>query len=86
MAAGHSDTFHHVRDYPYFELPRGYKLELPEILGLQLTKFMVLQLVAGLIVLLIFRGLSKRIASGEPARGRLARWLWDRASPGGGSP
>jgi len=69
MAADHSDTFHHVRDFPYFELPYGIKVELPEIAGFQITKFMVLQVLAGLIVLLIFRGLAKRIASGEPARG-----------------
>ena len=108
MAAGHSDTFHHVRDFPYFELPRslgfgypikdahgheiafGVKLpeipflpspskmlhwwsgELPasEIWGLQLTKFMVLQVVAGLLTLLIFWALARRLRSGEPARGK----------------
>jgi F-type H+-transporting ATPase subunit a len=64
-----ADTFHHVRDFPYFELPFGRRIELPDIAGFQLTKFMVLQVVAGLLVLLIFRGLAKRIASGEPARG-----------------
>lgn len=69
MAAGHEDTFHHVRDFPYFELPQGIHLELPEIFGLQLTKFMVLQIVAGLLTLLIFKGLAKRVASGEPAAG-----------------
>lgn len=86
MAAGHSDTFHHVRDFGYFELPRSlglgrpiydsagheiaFGVKLPEILGLQITKFMVLQLVAAVIVLLIFRGLAKRAKSGEPVRGR----------------
>lgn len=70
MAADHSsDTFHHVRDFPHFELPFGNRIDLPEIAGLQITKFMLLQVVAGLIVLLIFRGLAKRIRSGEPARG-----------------
>jgi len=74
MAAGHEDTFHHVRDFPYFELPFGQKIALPkfELPGgyeFQLTKFMVLQVVAGLIVLLIFRGLARRVATGEPAKG-----------------
>ena len=36
---------------------------------LQITKFMVLQVVAGLLSLLIFRGLAKHIAGGKPARG-----------------
>lgn len=76
MAADHSDTFHHVRDFPYFELPFGTRINLPEIAGFQLTKFMVLQVVAGLLVLVIFRGLAKRISSGEPARG--AWWnFWE---------
>lgn len=92
MASGHEDTFHHVRDFPYFELPAGERFTLPElpipspeklylyftnqlpkgqsIIGLQLTKYMVLQVVAGLLVLLIARGLAKRAAGGKPVRGR----------------
>ncbi|MBQ18875.1 MAG: ATP synthase F0 subunit A [Planctomycetaceae bacterium] len=70
MAAGHSDTFHHVRDFPHFELPFGMKLELPNLFGLQLTKFMVLQLVVCVISFLVFRGLSRRVAGGRPVTGR----------------
>jgi F-type H+-transporting ATPase subunit a len=69
MAAGEDDIFHHVRDFPYFHLPGGIHLWLPKVLGFQLTKFMVLQVVAGLFLLLVFRGLSRRIASGQAARG-----------------
>jgi len=65
MAAGH-DSFHHVRDFPYFELPFGIKIELP----FGLTKFMVLQVVAALLVFWIFRGLAQRVQSGQPATGR----------------
>jgi len=77
-----SDTFHHVRDFPFFEFPHGvgaefenhghtvYGLQLPEILGFQITKFMILQVVAAGLTLLIFRGLSKKVQSGEPTRGR----------------
>lgn len=76
MAAGHEDTFHHVRDFPYFELPQGIHIDLPNIFGLQLSKFMVLQVVAGLLTLLIFKGLAKRVTSGEPATG--AWWnFWE---------
>lgn len=92
MAAGHSDTFHHVRDFEYFELPFNTKLHLPEIpflpspekillsllgelppgediWGLQLTKFMVLQVVAAVLLFFIFRGLARRIGRGRAARG-----------------
>lgn len=69
MAAGH-DTFHHVKDSVLFELPFGYHIPLPEIAGFELSKFMVLQVIAGLLILWIFKGLSKRIQSGEPAQGR----------------
>lgn len=78
MAAGHDDPFHHVRDFPYFEVPSflGGEIHLPSLLGFQLTKFMVLQVVAGLLVLWIFKGLAKQIQSGEPPRG--AWWnFWE---------
>jgi F-type H+-transporting ATPase subunit a len=74
MAAGHADTFHHVRDFPFFELPFGMKLPLPEFnlfgLHLQMTRFMVLQLVVCVITFVIFRGLSRRVSGGQPASGR----------------
>jgi F-type H+-transporting ATPase subunit a len=68
-APGEEDLFHHVRDFPYFHFPLGVHVELPKIFGFQLTKFMVLQVVAGLFVLIVFRGLARRIANGQPARG-----------------
>ncbi len=90
--AGHEDTFHHVRDFPHFELPFGVKIELPEIpflpsptklvawmtdpdftgsvMGLQLTKFMVLQVVAGLLTYWIFTGMVRRVRSGQAVSGR----------------
>ena len=64
------DPFHHVRDFSYLELPGGYHISLPSIGGFQLTKFMVLQLVAAVLVWLIFWGLARRIRSGVPAKGR----------------
>ncbi len=70
MATGHDDVFHHVRDSHAFELPKimGYGGEIPVPFGL--SKFMVLQLVAFIAALLIFKGLARRIRSGEPAQGR----------------
>jgi F-type H+-transporting ATPase subunit a len=78
MADGHQDTFHHVRDSRFFELP-GFMggntdplptLHLPFGIDFDLTKFMVLQAVAGLLVLFIFTGLAIHIRGGRPARGR----------------
>ena len=70
--SGHSDTFHHVRDFPYFEVPQflGGEIHLPAIGPLQLTKFMVLQLVAVVIVYWVATGLAKRVAGGKPVTGR----------------
>ena len=77
MAEHGDDVFHHIRDATHFELPGflgGNTAELPkfDILGydFQLTKFMVLQVVAGLLTLVIFWGLSRHIRTGRPARGR----------------
>ena len=64
------DSFHHVRDFGYFELPGGYHIPLPEVAGLQITKFMVLQLVAFAACLFVFRGLARRVQSGQPVHGR----------------
>jgi F-type H+-transporting ATPase subunit a len=67
-------TFHHVYDFTSFELPFGLgPLELPAPFGFQVTKFMVLQVVAVLLVLWIFRGLSQRIQNGNTAHG----WWWN---------
>lgn len=67
------DPFHHVRDGATWELPkfvldllgrdRHFSLPYP------LTKYMVLQLVAVILVFIVFRGLATRIAGGKPAKG-----------------
>lgn len=72
MLASHG-TFHHVYDFAYFELPFGGRLELPVIFGVQITKFMVLQVVACLLVAWIFRGLARRIEGGKTSCG----WWWN---------
>lgn len=47
-------------------------IPLPMIPGIhfQITKFMVLQVIAAVLTLLIFRGLAKRVQTGEPTQGR----------------
>lgn len=66
---GEEDIFHHVRDAPYFHLPFETHIWLPDVFGFQVTKYMVLQVVAGLFVLLVFRGLARRIGRGGPPEG-----------------
>ena len=75
MSAGHG-PFDHVKDSVAFELPGFvtsifgfHEIVLPKIGSFQITKFMVLQTVAALLTILIFRGLSHRIAGGRPAKG-----------------
>lgn len=84
MSAAHNDPFHHVNDAISFELPSfvlqwlgrdvDHQPTLPQInlfgYDLQLTKFMVLQVVVVVLSLIIFRGLAARIRDGQPARGR----------------
>ncbi|MGW8258456.1 MAG: F0F1 ATP synthase subunit A [Thermoguttaceae bacterium] len=64
----------HVRDSNLFELPFGWHIQIPqpfEALGLHLTKFMVLEVVIGLLMLAIFIPLARRVAQGDPPKGRL---------------
>ncbi len=73
MILAEHGTFHHVYDFNHFELPFGLKVPLPPIFGFQITKFMVLQVAAVALVIWIFRGLSRRIQSGNTAHG----WWWN---------
>jgi F-type H+-transporting ATPase subunit a len=50
-----------------------HHIPLPKIFGFQITKFMVLEALASLLVLAIFIPLGQRIRHGEPARG----WFWN---------
>ncbi len=86
--SGHgNDPFHHVRDANFFELPLFFDswigthvIELPAVnlfgYQLQLTKFMVLQVAAGMLTLLIFGDLARRVRSGRPAHGVWANF-WE---------
>lgn len=65
-----ADHFHHVRDSHFFEGPLGWRFDLPSIAGFQITKFMVLQLIAAVLAFLVFRGLASRVQAGSPTKGR----------------
>src|SRR3972149_659210 len=63
----------HIKDADFFELPFKTPIPIPqpfEALGLHLTKFMVLELMAALLMLAIFIPVAWRIANGGPPRGR----------------
>ena len=62
---------HHVQDVERFDFPFGLHIDLPEIAGFQITKFMVLELMAAVLLLVIFVPLARRIATGRAPKGRL---------------
>ncbi|MBN2024243.1 MAG: F0F1 ATP synthase subunit A [Pirellulales bacterium] len=76
MASDTSELISHVKDTDAFHFPRGYHWEIPqpfEALGLplHLTKFMVLELVVAVLLIVIFVPFARRVARGGPPRGRL---------------
>ena len=62
---------HHVKDAPTIVLPFQVEIALPKVFGFQLTKFMVLEVVAALLMVLIFVPLGRKLADGKPPKGRL---------------
>jgi len=67
----------HVKDADSFHFPSfmGGHVPLPKVFGFQLTKFMVLEVVAGLLMLVIFIWLGRKVRSGQPIRGRLGNFF-----------
>src|SRR5436190_2204288 len=76
MAAHHEPTpVHEVQDmadWVFFEFlfgePKSW--HLPNIFGFQITKFMILELIAAALILLIYIPLSRRVRSGALPKGR----------------
>jgi F-type H+-transporting ATPase subunit a len=62
-----------VHDAAWFELPLHTKIVLPEIFGRQISRFMVVEAIAGLLMLAIFIPLARKVQNGRPPRG----WLWN---------
>jgi F-type H+-transporting ATPase subunit a len=60
----------HVNDGNVFELPFGGQIRLGHIFGHQITRFMVLELLAAILMLLIFVPLARKLAGGRPPKGR----------------
>jgi F-type H+-transporting ATPase subunit a len=70
-------TIEHVLDDPHgefhlFESFGPSHFQLPKIFGVQITKFMVLELIAALLVAIIYVPLAQRLRDGRPPRG-----AWD---------
>ena len=68
MAANHSNPLDHVVDNTTLELPWGI-YELPAIAGLQVTRFMVMELIAAVLMLAIMIPLARHIARRPVTRG-----------------
>jgi F-type H+-transporting ATPase subunit a len=62
---------HHVKDSPVLVLPLQWEIPLPNILGFQVTKLMVLELAVAVLMLAIFIPLGRKMAGGKAPRGRL---------------
>lgn len=62
---------HHVVDSAAFEFPGGIRIDLPNVLGLQITKYMVLEVIVALVLVAIFVPLARYIATGRAPRGRV---------------
>jgi F-type H+-transporting ATPase subunit a len=81
MASDTAKLFEHVKDttegHHYFHLPGDTLIPIPQPFyndatgaGFQITKFMVLELVAAAIMLVVFIWFARKIASGRPPKGR----------------
>lgn len=70
--SGHS-LLDHVVDHPTLEFPwiTPLEVELPRILGLQITRFMVMEVVAAVLVALIVIPLARHVARNAVTRGPL---------------
>jgi F-type H+-transporting ATPase subunit a len=73
-----SRAMEHVLDkrtWHFFETRKPW--HLPSVFGLQITQFMVLELIAGALILVIYIPLARRLRAGEPPRG-----AWQNYSEG----
>src|SRR6476646_6155081 len=71
MAEGHdSNPLSHVVDHATLELPWLGERALPNILGFQVTRFMVMEVVAALLIAALIIPLARHIAKYPYTRGR----------------
>jgi F-type H+-transporting ATPase subunit a len=79
---GHgTNPLEHVLDHPELELPWvnwprfELKIHLPQIFGLQITRFMVMELVAALLVIVVMVPVVRHISRNYVSRGRFANMI-----------
>ncbi len=72
MAAGHDhNPLTHVLDHNTLEVPIvGREIALPNILGFQVTRFMVMELIVALLMIAILIPLARRVGRSQVTRGR----------------
>jgi len=80
MAADPAKLIGHVKDAPEVELPFSIPVHMPqpfEALGipLHMTKFMWIEVVVAVLMVAVFVPLARRIATGQPLKGRLWNML-----------
>ena len=69
MAEGHAHSpLDHVMDAPFLDLPTG-KLMLPKLGDIQVTRFMVMELLAATLIILIVVPLARHVAKTRVSRG-----------------
>ena len=74
MAGQGESPLHHVVDKPNLELPHlrppfSWELELPNFFGFQITRFMVTELIAAALVLLIMVPVARHVARRPVSKG-----------------
>jgi F-type H+-transporting ATPase subunit a len=79
---GHGQNpLEHVLDHPELEIPWfnwprcELKIELPPILGIQITRFMVMELIAALLVIAVIIPVVRHISRNEVSRGPFANMI-----------
>ncbi len=65
----------HIRDSDRFHFPLGKSWVIPKVLGFQVTKFMVLELIAAALMLLIFLTLGQADSRRRSAQGAVLELL-----------
>ena len=64
----------HVTDSAEFVIP-FFQIHLPKVYGFQVTRFMVLELIVAAAMMAIFIPYARRVAKGDPPRGRFWNML-----------
>ena len=79
---GHgANPLEHVLDHPELEIPwvnwprLELKIPLPQVFGLQITRFMVMELVAAVLVIVVMVPVVRHISRNYVSRGRFANMI-----------